>query len=74
MLESNVTVPGSGGTAESYLTKREVAERLHKKVRTIDNYMKQGILPYFKLGRSVLFRWSDVQKHLERHYRVDRGS
>lgn len=56
--------------ADEYLTKREVAERLRKKIRTIDNWMKRGILPYYKLGRTVSFKWSDVQAHLDANCRV----
>lgn len=65
--------PGAAGhEPEGYITKAEVARRLQKKLRTIDNWMKRGILPYYKMGRSVSFKWSDVQTHLQSHYRVCR--
>lgn len=57
---------------EDYLTKREIAKRLRKTDRTVDNWMRAGILPYLKLGRSVVFRWSDVQAHFDTHFRVCR--
>jgi excisionase family DNA binding protein len=59
-------------TADNYLTKREIAQRLRKEPRTIDNWMRRGILPYYKLGRTVAFKWSDVQAHLDTNYRVCR--
>lgn len=58
--------------AEEFINKAEVARRLKKKLRTIDNWMKRGILPYYKMGRSVSFKWSDVQTHLESNFRVCR--
>ena len=62
---------GAAGTApEGFIDKAEVARRLNKRVRTIDNWMRQGILPYYKMGRSVGFKWSEVEKHLQGHFRV----
>ncbi len=58
---------------EPFITKPEVARRLGKRVRTIDNWMHQGLLPYYKLGRSVAFKWSEVESHLEQVCRVCRG-
>ena len=34
--------------------------------------MKRGILPYYKLGRSVVFKWSEVERHLQGNFRVCR--
>jgi hypothetical protein len=53
-----------------YLTKLQVAEKLRRNVRTVENYMRRGILPYYKLGHTVQFRWCDIQKHLETHFKV----
>jgi hypothetical protein len=52
------------------LVKREVAAKLKKSPRTIDAYMRQGKLPYIKLGKSVLFNWRDVLDSLNR-YRIN---
>lgn len=57
---------------EPYIDKVEVARRLRKQVRTIDNWMRDGKLPYFKIGRSVNFKWSDVEAYLAAHFRVCR--
>jgi excisionase family DNA binding protein len=62
-------------TPEGYIKKPEVARRLNKTVRTVDNWMKRGLLPYYKIGRSVEFKWSDVESHLKANCRVSlRGS
>lgn len=46
------------------LNKREIAARLRFSVRGVDNWMKRGLIPYLKIGRSVRFRWSEVERHL----------
>jgi excisionase family DNA binding protein len=56
--------------AEEFITKVEVARRLKNQIRTIDNWMKAGLLPYYKIGRSVNFKWSEVELHLGENCRV----
>lgn len=62
----------AGGKPEGFINKAEVARRLNKRVRTIDNWMRRGILPYYKMGRSVAFKWSEVEAHLQEHFKVCR--
>lgn len=57
---------------EAYITKPEVARRVEKTVRTVDGWMRSGLLPYYKIGRSVVFKWSEVEAHLAANYRVCR--
>jgi excisionase family DNA binding protein len=57
---------------EGFISKPEVAKRLGKTLRTVDNWMGRGLLPYYKIGRSVNFRWSEVQHHLAQTTRVSR--
>ena len=59
----------SSSQDEDLLTKAEVAKRLKKDTRTIDNWMRRGIIPYYKLGRTVAFRWTDVLRHFDAHFR-----
>ena len=49
---------------EPYVNKVEVARRLNKTVRTVDNWMLHGRIPYYKIGRSVVFKFSEVEKML----------
>jgi excisionase family DNA binding protein len=49
------------------MTKRQLADYLGKSERTIDNWREQIGLPYMKVKRSVLFRLSDVLRHLDKH-------
>ena len=65
------TVPPPAGP-EVFIGKPEVARRLNKTIRTVDNWMSRGILPYYKIGRSVEFKWSDVESYLAKTCRVAR--
>jgi excisionase family DNA binding protein len=62
-----VTAPAE---ERGYITKEEVARRLKKTVRTIENWQRRGYIPFIKAGRSVLFDWDDVVTHLQKHFRV----
>jgi excisionase family DNA binding protein len=53
-----------GPVSDGLHTKRELAVRLRRSQRTVDLWMRQGKLPYLKIGKTVLFRWSDVLEKL----------
>ena len=57
-----------------YLVKEEVATRLRKEPRTIERWMRQGIIPYLKLGRgkraTVLFKWDEIERSLQARFGV----
>jgi excisionase family DNA binding protein len=72
-MTTDISVPQTAAQAqqpEPYINKTEVARRLGKEVRTIDNWMRQGQIPYFKIGRSVNFKWSDVDAFMRDRFRV----
>jgi predicted DNA-binding transcriptional regulator AlpA len=56
---------------EGFITKPTVAQRMQKCTRTIDNLMAVG-LPHYKVGRSVIFRWAEVEAYLAANCRVSR--
>lgn len=63
-----LSAPGNAPTAtktvEEFIDKNEVARRLGKTLRTVDNWMERRLLPYYKIGRSVSFKWSEIEAHL----------
>jgi len=67
---SNHTEQSFERATDDLLVKREVAAKLKKSPRTVDAWMRQGKLPYIKLGKTVLFRWRDVLEKLN-GYRVN---
>jgi hypothetical protein len=50
--------------SDRLLNKPELAARLRRSPRTVDLWMRQGKLPYLKIGKTVLFRWPDVLEKL----------
>jgi excisionase family DNA binding protein len=55
--------------SDELLTKGELAPRIKLSIRSVDEWMRLGRIPYLKCGKAVRFRWSDVISHLEK-YRV----
>ena len=66
--------PNGHTNGEEFISKTEVARRLKKRTRTIENWMKQGLLPYYKINHSVAFKWSEIEAHLGKTCRVCRGA
>jgi len=65
------TLPSEALT-QRLLTKAEVAAYAQCTPRCVDNWMKRGFLPYFKIGRVVRFKLADVEASLDGHFRVAR--
>lgn len=53
---------------EIYLTGEQVCTMLHLSKRTLQQYRDDGLIPYIKLERKILFRESDIVKVLEGNY------
>jgi excisionase family DNA binding protein len=58
---------------EGFISKRELARRLNKSLRTIEYWQRSGIIPNIKCGRSALFNWTDIEAHLQKNFRVCRS-
>ncbi|PVX59439.1 helix-turn-helix domain-containing protein [Hallella colorans] len=58
--------PMLGG--EVYLTGEEVCRQLRLSTRTLQEYRNLGTLPFYKIGGKILYKQSDIQTMLERHY------
>jgi len=66
-----ITTSQPPATPEELIKKAVVALRLNITVRTVDNWMARRIVPYYKMGRCVRFRWSEIEAHLQAKYRVN---
>lgn len=53
---------------EIYLTGEQICEMLHISKRTLQQYRDDGLIPFIKLERKILFRESDIVKVLEDNY------
>lgn len=65
------TLPRS---TEGFISKADVAARLGKTARTVEQWMRRGVIPYIKIGKgrraTVLFKWADIEDHLKANYGV----
>jgi excisionase family DNA binding protein len=59
-----------GGGGEPFVTKEEVAKGMRKSVRAVEAWMREGCIPFYRLGQAVRFRWSEVQAHFAARHRV----
>ena len=55
---------------EGYITSAELAARLRKHLSTVNLLIRQRSIPYYKIGRHVRFKWSEVDTQLQRHCRI----
>ena len=49
---------------DEFLTQEEIAERLKKSVRTIQNWRAAGLIPFKRVGKSLLFHWGSCKRAL----------
>jgi excisionase family DNA binding protein len=59
-------VPNSGG----YINKKQAAKWLAVSQRTLDTYMRRGLVVYYKIGRTVRFKLADLDEHLRKTCRI----
>jgi len=52
---------------ENYLTDTELAGKLKLSKRTLLDYRRSGILPYYQIGGKILYRESDIVRLLEKN-------
>ena len=53
---------------EHYLTNRDVSEKLHISLRTLQVYRDTGTLPFIKLDGKILYKASDINRLLGENY------
>lgn len=65
--QTGVTIEAGG---EPFIDTKELCRRLLIKPRTASAWTQSGRLVYYKLGRVVRFKWSEVTAHLAATCRV----
>jgi excisionase family DNA binding protein len=55
---------------QEFLTRVELAQMLRISVRKVDAMIAEREIPVLRLGKSVRFRWCEVEAHLSAKYRV----
>jgi hypothetical protein len=61
-----------GKSKEEYLKKwvpkREAKDELHVCQKTVDNYLKRGVIPYSRYAGKIYIKREDIEAHLNRNY------
>lgn len=53
---------------ERFMTDKQVSQRLHISRRTLQEWRNNGQIEYIMFGGKTLYRESDLQTFLEKHY------
>lgn len=69
-LKAETPKPEIFSPLDEMLTREEMAAKLKVTLRSIENWQRDGALPYIKIGNAVWFYWPDVIQHLLTHFRV----
>jgi excisionase family DNA binding protein len=56
----------SAPDTSEYMLEVELATRLRVSRRHVINLRNQRLIPYLRLGKSVRYRWADVQRALKK--------
>jgi excisionase family DNA binding protein len=55
---------------ERWVNKKDVAQHFKISVRTVENWMKRGLLPYIRTGKNVRFKLSEADETVNRRIKV----
>ena len=53
---------------EKFLSNREAAKCLKVSIRTLQEWRDTGVIPYIQIKGKIIYRQSDIDKLLQRHY------
>jgi excisionase family DNA binding protein len=63
----------SGMREGELLTQEEFAAQIKVKLRTVERWQDEGVVPYLRMGKCVRFYWPAVLSHLIENFTVLRG-
>lgn len=67
-FNENATSKKSTDSLDCLYIEKELSDKLKICRRTLNEYRREGILPYIQLGGKILYKQSDVQKLLQKNY------
>lgn len=53
---------------EKFLSNREAAKCLKVSIRTLQEWRDTGVIPYIQIKGKIIYRQSDIDKLLQKHY------
>lgn len=67
-IQSHASVAKPSISGEYYLDNIEACKMLHISSRTLQDYRDKGLISFYKLEGKILYKLSDIQEMLEKHY------
>lgn len=64
LLQSNI----KSDSEPEWISKKDACQRLRVCTKTLDSYMKKGIIPFTQFKSKVYIKASDIKRHLEKYY------
>ena len=70
LSEIKILLHGKAKEAElsKWHSKAEARAKLNVCLKTLDNYLSKGILPYSRFAGKIYIKASDIEAHLEKNY------
>jgi hypothetical protein len=53
---------------KEWLSKQEARQRLKVSLKTLDNYLKNGVISYSRFAGKIYIQAKDIEAHLQRNY------
>ena len=53
---------------ERFLTNHEVSKKLNVSLRTLQEWRDMGLIPFIQVKGKIIYRQSDIDKLLQKHY------
>jgi excisionase family DNA binding protein len=66
LARDNTTTAGKVESAAPYLRPTEATKLLPVSRRTLSNWQRRHVIPFYKIGRTVVFKRGDIESALER--------
>lgn len=62
--EYSLTLQKEQESKPEYLTRKQIAEKLHLSLGTLDQYVKKGLINSYTIGHRVLFKSDEINNSL----------
>ena len=67
-IESIVKHYKSHLNGECFLSNNEVSKKLNVSLRTLQEWRDAGLIPFIQIKGKIIYRQSDIDKLLQKHY------
>ena len=67
-IESIVKHYKSHLNGECFLSNNEVSKKLNVSLRTLQEWRDTGLIPFIQIKGKIIYRQSDIDKLLQKHY------